>query len=183
MGKRLARRELLQEIKAEREALGTLLKQIKPRQMVVPGVTPGGWSVKDILAHVLGWQRKVLEWHQAEQRGETPAVPAPGLTWADLKRFNEMIYQEHRHRSLKAVLQDYEVFHHRMIALIDATPDEDLVAVGRFKWMGPTWALSDYCRAETASHYRWARKWIRRWKRAQDRSERLTAADGVSHTS
>ena len=52
MGKRLARRELLQEIKVEREALNTLLKQIKPRQMTLPGVTPGGWSVKDILAHV-----------------------------------------------------------------------------------------------------------------------------------
>jgi len=82
-----------------------------------------------------------------------------------------MIYQEHRRRSVKAVLLDYEVFHNRMIALIEATSDADLLAVGRFKWMGPTWTLSDYCRAETASHYRWARKWIRRWKRAQDQSE------------
>ena len=49
MGKRLARRELFQEIKVEREALDTLLKQIKPRQMTLPGVTAGGWSVKDIL--------------------------------------------------------------------------------------------------------------------------------------
>jgi len=182
MGKRLARRELFQEIKVEREALNALLKQIKPRQMTLPGVTPGGWSVKDILAHVVGWQGRILKWHEAEQRGETPAVPAPGLTWGDLKRFNEMIYQEHRRRSLKAVLLDYEVFHNRMIALIEATPDADLVAVGRFKWMGPTWTLSDYCRAETASHYRWARKWIRRWKRAQDQSEHLTAADCVNST-
>lgn len=129
MGKRLARRELSQEIQVEREALNTLLKQIKPRQMTLPVVTPGGWSVKDILAHVVGWQQRILRWHEAEQRGETPAVPAPGLTWGDLKRFNEMIYQEHRRRSLKAVLLDYEEFHNRMIALIEATPDADLVAV------------------------------------------------------
>ena len=129
MGKRLARDELLQEIKVEREALNALLKQIKPRQMTVPGVTPGGWSVKDILAHVAGWQGKVLEWHEAEQRGETPAVPAPGLTWRDLMCFNESIYQEHRRRSPEAVLLDYEVFHNRMIALIENTPDADLVAV------------------------------------------------------
>jgi len=176
MGKRLARRELFQEIAVEREALNKLLKQIKARQMTLPGVTPGGWSVKDILAHVVGWQGRILKWHEAEQRGETPAVPAPGLTWRDLKRFNEMIYQEHRRRSLKAVLLDYEVFHNRMIALIEATSDADLLVVGRFKWMGPTWTLSDYCRAETASHYRWARKWIRRWQRAQDQSEHRTSS-------
>jgi len=128
---------LFQEITVEREALNTLLKQIKARQMTLPGVTPGGWSVKDILAHVVGWQGRILKWHEAEQRGETPAVPAPGLRWGDLKRFNEMIYQEHRRRSLKAVLLDYEVFHNRMIALIEATSDADLLAVGRFKWMGP----------------------------------------------
>jgi len=48
MGNRLARRELSQEIKVEREALNTLLKQIKPRQMTLPGVTPGGRSVKPV---------------------------------------------------------------------------------------------------------------------------------------
>ncbi|HTS38140.1 MAG TPA: ClbS/DfsB family four-helix bundle protein [Candidatus Solibacter sp.] len=170
MGKRLGRQALLQEINTEREALNALLKQIKPREMTVAGVTPGGWSVKDILAHVLGWQERLLKWHEAEQRGETPAVPAPGMTWADLKRFNEMIYQEQRRRSLQAVIRDYEVFHQRMIDLIEATSDRDLVTVGRFKWMGPTWTLSDYCRAETASHYRWARKWIGRWKRAREKT-------------
>jgi hypothetical protein len=177
MGKRLPKRELLQEITVEREALNKALKQIKPRQMKLPGVTPGGWSVKDILAHIVGWQQRILLWHAAEQRGETPAVPAPGLTWRDLKRFNEMIYREHRRRSLKAVLLDYEVFHNRMIALIEATSDADLLAVGRFKWMGPTWTLSDYCRAETASHYRWARKWMRERERMQARTAQPRSAE------
>ena len=167
MGKRLPRRELLQEIQVERDALDSLLKQVKPQLMTKRGVTPGGWSVKDILAHILGWQQHLLKWHQTELRGETPAVPAPGMTWRDLKRFNEMIYQEHRSRPLKAILQDYETFHGKMLDLIAATSDADLLTVGRFKWMGPTWTLSDYCRAETASHYRWARKWIRPWLRAQ----------------
>ncbi len=169
MGKRLPKRELFREIRAEREALNALLQQIKPRQMTQRGVTPGGWSVKDILAHILGWQQHLLSWHATELRGQTPAVPAPGMTWRDLKRFNEMIYQEHRRRALPAVLADFEAFHRRMLKLIDDTADADLVAGGRFRWMGPTWTLSDYCRAETASHYRWARKWIRPWLRAKCR--------------
>lgn len=81
MGKRLGRRELLQEISTEREALDALLKQVNHQQMTLRGVTPGGWSVKDILAHVAGWQERLLKWHEAELRGERPAVPAPRLTW------------------------------------------------------------------------------------------------------
>jgi hypothetical protein len=167
VGKRLPKRELFQEIRTEREALNALLQRIKPQQMIQRGVTPGGWSVKDILAHILGWQDHLLKWHETELRGETPAVPAPGMTWRDLKRFNGMIYQEHRRRALQAVLRDFETFHGRMIQLVEVTPEADLLTVGRFQWMGPTWTLSDYCRAETASHYRWARKWIRPWLRAR----------------
>lgn len=170
MGKRLPRSELLQEIREERDALDALLKQLTPQQMTRRGVTPGGWSVKDILAHILGWQGRLLQWHAAALRGETPAVPAPGLTWRDLKRFNEIIYREHRRRTLKAVLRDYEASHQRMLELIGSTSDADLSTVGRFRWTGPTWTLSDYCRAETASHYRWARRWIRRWLRRWTRA-------------
>jgi hypothetical protein len=56
-----------------------------------------------------------------------------------------------------------------MLKLIDEVPDADFVAVGRFAWAGPTWSLSDYVRANTASHYRWAGNHIRKWRRAQTR--------------
>ncbi len=167
MGKRLPKSTLLEEIEQERTKLNALLEGIPPELMTKLGVTPSGWSVKDMLAHILGWQDHLLRWHAAELRGETPAVPAPGLTWRDLKRFNEMIYQEHKARSLKSILKDHEAFHRKMLDLIERTPDKDFLAVRRFRWMGPTWTLSDYCRAETASHYRWACKWIRPWLRKQ----------------
>lgn len=166
MGKRLSKSELLEEIREERDALDALLLQVGTERMTQPGVTPGGWSVKDILSHVLGWQDHLMRWHETELGGGSPVVPAPGMTWRDVKRFNEMIYREHRDRPLDAIRRDYRGMHRRMMRLIKDTPDADLVKVARFKWMGPTWTLSDYCRAETASHYRWARKWIRRWLRA-----------------
>jgi len=167
MGKRLPKPELLQEIRVERSKLDALLEQLTPRQMTRAGATLAGWSVKDILGHLIGWQQMNLDWHAAGLRGETPEVPAPGLTWKDIRKLNDRIYRKHHRRSLKAVLADYDSFHKKMLELIEEIPDEDLLAVGRFTWTGPTWTLSDYARANTASHYRWACKHIRKWLRAQ----------------
>jgi hypothetical protein len=167
MGKRLPKAALLEEISVERSALDALLEQLTPRQMTQAGVTLAGWSVKDILGHLVGWQQMNLAWYAAGLRGEIPEVPAPGLNWKDIRKLNERIYRRHHRRSLKAVVADYNAFHQEMRELIEEVPDGDLLTVGCFDWAGPTWTLSDYIRANTASHYRWACKHIRKWLRAR----------------
>ena len=94
-------------------------------------------------------------------------MPAPGYTLRELPRLNAMIYRKHHRRSLDAVRRDFESHHARIVALIARLSDSDLVTLGRFSWTGPSWTLSDYLRASTAAHYRWARVRIRRWRRAQ----------------
>ena len=163
MGKRLSKPQLLEEIGVERKALDALLHQLQPRQMTQRNVTASGWSVKDILGHLVSWQQMNLAWYEAGERGEKPAMPA----LRDLRKINESIYRQHRRRSLKAVLEDYDAFHHRMLELIRQVPDSDLVSVARFLRTGATWTLSDCIRANTASHYRWAQKHIRRWLRGK----------------
>ena len=121
--------------------------------------------MKDILGHLIGWQQMNLGWYEAGLRGETPEVPAPGLTWKDIRKLNDRIYRKHHRRSLNAVLEDYNAFHQKMLDLIEEVSDRDFVTVGRFAWAGPTWTLSDYVRPNTASHYRWASKHIRKWLR------------------
>ena len=167
MGKRLLKQDLLDEIRRERSALDEALALLTHPQMTKPGVTRGGWSVKDVLAHLVQWQHMNLEWYAAGARGEKPAMPAPGFTLRELPRLNEMIYRKHRRRSLEAVLRDYKSYHDRVIALIETLSDADLVTLNRFSWTGPSWTLSDYLRASTAAHYLWARTRIRRWWRAQ----------------
>jgi hypothetical protein len=167
MGKRLRKQELLSEIQRERAALDEALAGLTPRQMTRAGVTRGGWSVKDVLAHLTEWQQMNLDWYAAGLRGEKPAMPAPGYTLRELPRLNAMIYRKHHRRSLQAVLRDFESHHERIVALIGSLSDTDLVTLGRFSWTGPSWTLSDYLRASTAAHYLWARTRIRRWRRAQ----------------
>ena len=171
MGRRLNRRDLLDEIRRERAALDDAIAPLTPRRMTTAGVTRGGWSVKDVLAHLVEWQRMNLDWCAAGLRGEKPAIPAPGYTLRELPRLNEAIYRKHRRRSLRAVLQDYRTYHERVVEIIDTPSDADLVTLGRFSWTGPSWTLSDYLRAATAAHYLWARTRIRRWRRALERGE------------
>ncbi len=175
MGRRLCQSELLSEIQRERNALDETLALLSPRQMTKPGVTRGGWAVKDVLAHLVEWQQMNLDWYAAGLRGEKPAMPAPGYTLRELPRLNQMIYRKHHRRSLAAVLHDYHSYHKRIVDLIESLADDDLVTLGRFSWTGPSWTLSDYLRASTAAHYLWARTRIRRWWRAQEKNKRLPA--------
>lgn len=167
MGRRLRKKELLREIMLEREALDDTLALLPKRQMTQAGVTRGGWSVKDILAHLVEWQQMNLDWYEAGLRGEKPAIPAPGMTMRELPRLNELIYRKHHRRSLQKVWHDYKQNHKRIVALIESLTDEDLVTLGRYSWTGPSWTLSDYLRASTAAHYLWARTRIRRWWRVR----------------
>ena len=175
MGKRLRKKDLLSEIQRERRALDDTLALLSAREMTQAGVTRGGWSVKDVLAHLVEWQQMNLDWYAAGLRGEKPAMPAPGYTLRELPRLNEMIYRKHRRRSLQAVMRDYRSYHQRVVELIEALKDPDLVTLGQFSWTGPSWTLSDYLRASTAAHYLWARKHIRRWWGAQEKNKRPSA--------
>jgi hypothetical protein len=82
MGKRLPETELLSEVARERRALDDLLAGLSPHQMTTEGVTRGGWSVKDILAHLVEWQRMNLDWYAAGLRGEKPRYRPPGTRCA-----------------------------------------------------------------------------------------------------
>jgi hypothetical protein len=140
--------------------------------MTQSGITRGGWSVKDILAHLAEWQQMNLDWYAAGLRGEKVHMPAPGYTLRDLTRLNQMIYRKHHRRSLQAVLDDFHVHHYQIIALIKTLSDADLTTLGRYSWTGPSWTLSDYLRASTAAHYLWARTRISRWIRKQARAKK-----------
>lgn len=172
MGKRLCKRDLLSEIQRERSALDDTLALLPDRHLTKSGVTRGGWSVKDVLAHLVEWQKMNLDWYAAGVRGEKPPMPAPGFTWREIPRLNAMIKPKHERRSLEAVMRDYKSYHDRIVELIKTLSDADLVALERFSWTGPSWTLSDFFRANTVAHYLWARTRIRRWWRAQEMHKR-----------
>jgi len=163
MGKRLAKKDLLAVIEVEKNKLVGLIENLENGQMIEAGVTPSGWSVKDILSHLIEWQQMNIFWYQAGKRGETPFVPAKGISWRETSKLNHSIFLKHKNRDLMRVRRDFAASHQAMLDLIEEAQEDELIAVGHFSWCGSSWCLSDYIRANTASHYGWASKHIKKW--------------------
>jgi Mycothiol maleylpyruvate isomerase N-terminal domain len=57
MGTSLSKTQLLTELRNEQAAWKALLDEIGEAHMTQPDVV-GGWSIKDIVAHLTGWRRR-----------------------------------------------------------------------------------------------------------------------------
>jgi hypothetical protein len=90
--------------------------------------TPGGdgWSVKDHLAHIEGWERYLLA--LLERRSPSTAI---GLDLATVRStaddpLNELIIEPTKEQPLSQVLADLRRTHERLLAVIAALPEDEL---------------------------------------------------------
>lgn len=129
--------QLLAKMRESRAALEKMIAKVPPEAMTQPGVC-GEWSAKDVLAHVAHWQQLHLGWWAAVQRGETPEVPAPGLSWqaADVDKLNHQIYLAHCDQPLADVLHYLRETFDQFMAVVEATPEADLFQPGLVSFTG-----------------------------------------------
>jgi hypothetical protein len=160
---RMTKSELLQQMHAGHSRFQALLAGLSAAQMTQPGVV-GAWSVKDIVAHVVVHQHRLIRWLDERLRGRLPDVAQPyGMPEEDLAELNEQIYQEHRHRPLAGVLSDLDASYARTLARVEAAPEEDLFDPDRFRLEGgePLWeAVAANTFWHTQEHGRDIRAWL-----------------------
>ena len=152
---------ILLRIQTERRWLEKNLASLNDKEMIEPGVT-GDWSVKDILAHLVDWEQRFLGWYQAGLRGEIPQTPAPGITWKELDKLNQMIFAQYENQPLAEVKAEFQASYQQVLQTVKAIAHDDIFPVGRFAWTGKS-NLAAYILANTTNHYRWAKTQIRRW--------------------
>jgi hypothetical protein len=100
-----------------------LLAEVGPDRMDQPGVN-GDWSMKDLVAHLAGWQTPLTARLLAAVRGE-PKPPPPwpaGLEEED--DINAWIYQSNKDRPADEVLEDARREIRDLLAAIESLPDD-----------------------------------------------------------
>lgn len=134
MGTPLSKAQLIAELHQENASWQALLDEIGTANMTQPEVA-GGWSIKDIVAHLTGWRRRTVQRFQAAlKREEVAAPPWPSELQED-DEINAWIYQANRDRSLDAVLNDERAIFQQLVDIIAAFPEQDLQNPQRFGWL------------------------------------------------
>jgi hypothetical protein len=161
-----SKRALVDDIEREHVRLLDLLATIPASRRREPGVWGDGWTVSDLVAHLAEWQGMFLRWYRDGRAGRTPAMPAPGFTWRDTPALNRAIWRKHRHTSYRRALREFERSYDDVRTLASSLPPKALFTPGHLRWTG-TAPLATYLSANTASHYRFARKVLTRWLRSR----------------
>ena len=118
--------ELLHWLQEEYQQWEAFLDQIGPARMEQPGVN-GDWSIKDIVAHLAGWQPRLIARLQAAQRGEAePPLPWPAHLQTD-DEVNAWIYAANHGRSVRKVLDESHQLFRQFLAVIEGLPDDILI--------------------------------------------------------
>ena len=145
------RQRLLRRLDKAWAALRESYVGLSDSQLTEPGVT-GGWSVKDILAHVTTWEGEALK--------HLPLIIAGGrppryMRDGGIDAFNAKTTEEKRGLSLPEVLRQLDDTHGRLIDFVQRTPEAQFTRDTRFRRR---------LRLDTYSHYPEHTEAMRNWR-------------------
>lgn len=128
---------------------------------------PGGWSIKDVLAHVMTWQKRSISRVDAALHRQSPAFTGwpEGLdpeADEDLEQVNAWIYQTNSDRPWEKVYQDWKTGFLRFIDLCAAVPEDDLLQPGKYAWLGgePLSLIPESSHGHLEEHYESLTTWL-----------------------
>lgn len=133
----VSKTQLLAEMQSEQAAWLALLDAIGEENMTQSEVA-GGWSIKDIVAHITGWRRRtVLRFRAALDPtvDNTPYWPAELDEDDEVDEINAWIYRANRDRPLADVLNESRDVFQQLVAAVDALSEEQLNDPQRFPWL------------------------------------------------
>src|SRR5579859_4325663 len=130
MGTSLSKTQFLTEVRNEEAAWEALLAEIGPAHMTQPEVA-GGWSIKDIVAHLTGWRRRSVRRFQALLQHEPDFAPPWPPELQEDDEINAWIYEANRDRPLAEVLSDERDVFQQLVATLEAFSEEELKQLRR----------------------------------------------------
>ena len=156
MGVRMDKTRLLASIQEKYRNLEKTLERVGVERIEVPSLD-GGWSVKDVLAHITFWEQNALRNVDAVLSGEK-AERLPGTT----DSINAKVYANSRDRLLADVWTDFHGTHALLVDRLAEVPEEDFADPKRFSWTRGV-PLRRMIRWDTDLHYEEHNKQISAW--------------------
>jgi uncharacterized protein (TIGR03083 family) len=124
--------KLIAMVRAERAEWDAVLARVSRERLIEPGL-PGGWSVKDVLAH--------MTWGMREGIGVMRAKRLVGseLWELDDDGRNAIVVEQSRARSLDGILADYETTSADYLRELAGLTDDQLNDPALWPEMPPDW--------------------------------------------
>lgn len=123
MAEQMTKQALEAQFRDERAKLESVLSRMSAEQMQTAGVV-GGWSVKDVLAHIAVWSARTITLMFQAERGQAPSIGVPEDAAADWANVNAKAYEEQKGRTLEQVLADFRGTHAQLLKRVAAWKDE-----------------------------------------------------------
>ena len=160
MPEQVTKASILRQLSTGYTALEELLASLDEKDYLKQGVIPG-WSIKDILAHINSWHRRLLSILNAAISHEEPPLAGPDSVEA-LDKLNAEFYQENKSLPLNQVLADFHTSFQHIFDITQAMPEEDLINPQRFSWTHgqPLWQS---IAGDTYEHYQEHLIQIQQW--------------------
>ena len=159
------KQQLLEQIDTNWNKLQAQIAILSDEEFVEPN-TVGEWSVKDVLAHLMEWQRMVMHWYQEGKKGIMPVTTSEEYTWREIPALNQAIYETYRDEELSTIKDGLTQSHQQILAMIEGMSNAEMFTPKIYKWTKST-TLGSYLTSATSSHYDWARKEIRKGLKAK----------------
>jgi hypothetical protein len=148
---------VLSQLSAARAQLLTAADGLSEAEMTTLSVV-GGWTLRDVLAHISGWATWDLQTIREMRHGGRPDL----TVIRDVDAFNSRLVAERAGWSVARILGELEETHAALQALVRSMPDEDMARAGPFR--GPYWdSLAEWLRVAWEHEEEHARQ-IRAWR-------------------
>lgn len=162
----VSKTEWLERLERGRQTWEAIVAEVGEADLDRPGAM-GDWTFKDVAAHLNGWRtRSVDRLEAAAQNASPPPNPWPGEldegSDEDLEAINRWFYERNRERPAVEILAESRAQFRRMREAVEAIPEADLLAPGRYPWLGD-WPISAVIEGSLEHLYEEHEPSIREW--------------------
>jgi uncharacterized protein (TIGR03083 family) len=153
------RAELIEALRTDQRFWRELAQEVGPGRYAEPGPM-GEWTFGDMAGHLLGWRERTIGRIEGFARGVAEPPPPWPADLDDDDVINDWIHEHYAGRPPETLVREYDASYDRLIAALDALPDEAFTDPGAFPWIGGPLVEADFTDHLHDEHVPSIRAWL-----------------------